>query len=106
MVCRLNERDHGESPEGEWRRSTKSAYPPSGRTAKPLSCPRCGTADKSVHHRTRLDWRHFACFRFEARLHSEVPHVDCTACGQTTQPPAPWAHEGGGYRPSHALLAG
>lgn len=66
-------------------------------TAKRLSCPRCGTTDQGVHDRIRRDWRHLDFFQFEARLHAEVPRVDCSACGKTTQLPVPWAREGSGF---------
>ncbi len=59
------------------------------RTAKPLSCPRCGISDQVVHQRIRRAWRHLACFQFEVRRHADMPRVDCQSCGQTTQVPAP-----------------
>jgi transposase len=33
----------------------------------------------------------------EAWLHAEVPRVDCSACGKTTQAEVPWARPGSGF---------
>ena len=45
----------------------------------------------------RRDWHHLDCFQFEAWLHADVPHMDSTACGKTTQEPVPWARESSGF---------
>jgi transposase len=45
----------------------------------------------------RRSWRHLDFFQFEAWLHAEVPRVQCSGCGKTTQLPVPWAREGSGF---------
>lgn len=65
--------------------------------AKRLTCPSCGAADQSIHDRNRRSWRHLDFFQFEAWLHADVPRVDCTACGKTSQVSVPWAREGSGF---------
>ncbi|MBP9034884.1 MAG: ISL3 family transposase, partial [Pseudomonadales bacterium] len=47
--------------------------------------------------RVRRSWRHLDFFQFEAWLHAEVPRVQCSGCGKTTQLPVPWAREGSGF---------
>jgi transposase len=60
-------------------------------------CPQCGAVDQAVHDRMHRSWRHLDFFQFEAWLHAEVPRVDCSACGKTSQIPVPWAREGSGF---------
>ena len=50
-----------------------------------------------IHDRVRRSWRHLDFFQFEAWLHAEVPRVQCSGCGKTTQLPVPWAREGSGF---------
>jgi transposase len=65
--------------------------------AKQLPCPDCGVSGQGVHDRIKRDWRHLDFFQFEAWLHAEVPRVDCSACGKTTQVDVPWARPGSGF---------
>ena len=66
----------------------------SGRRA---ACPACGFEHQLIHDRVRRSWRHLDFFQFEAWLHAEVPRVQCSGCGKTTQLPVPWAREGSGF---------
>ena len=61
------------------------------------SCPACGQAHQLIHDRVRRSWRHLDFFQFEAWLHAQVPRVQCSGCGKTTQLPVPWAREGSGF---------
>lgn len=65
--------------------------------AKQLPCPACGVNGQGVHDRIKRSWRHLDFFQFEAWLHAEVPRVDCSACGKTTQAEVPWARPGSGF---------
>lgn len=65
--------------------------------ANKLPCPACGVAGQGVHDRIKRSWRHLDFFQFEAWLHAEVPRVDCSACGKTTQAEVPWARPGSGF---------
>ena len=65
--------------------------------AKQLPCPACGVSGQGIHDRVRRDWRHLDFFQFEAWLHAEVPRVDCSACGKTSQVEVPWARPGSGF---------
>ncbi len=62
-----------------------------------LTCPACGAAGQKVHDRKARSWRHLDFFQYEAWLHAQVPRVDCTSCGKTTQISVPWAREGSGF---------
>jgi len=66
-------------------------------TGKRAACPACGVEHQLIHDRVRRSWRHLDFFQFEAWLHAEVPRVQCTGCGKTTQLPVPWAREGSGF---------
>ncbi len=68
-----------------------------GHTGKRVACPACGIEHQMIHDRVRRSWRHLDFFQFEAWLHAEVPRVQCTGCGKTTQLPVPWAREGSGF---------
>ena len=68
-----------------------------GCKAARFSCPNCGAADQGIHDQVRRDWRHLDFFQFEAWLHAEVPRVQCSACGKTSQIGVPWAREGSGF---------
>ncbi len=59
--------------------------------ANKLPCPACGADGQGVHDRIKRSWRHLDFFQFESWLHAEVPRVDCSACGKTTQAEVPWA---------------
>ncbi len=65
--------------------------------AKKLPCPACGISGQGIHDRVRRDWRHLDFFQFEAWLHADVPRVDCSGCGKTTQVDVPWARPGSGF---------
>ena len=65
--------------------------------AKQLTCPACGVSGQGVHDRIKRDWRHLDFFQFEAWLHADVPRVDCSACGKTSQVDVPWARPGSGF---------
>lgn len=62
-----------------------------------LPCPACGVSGQGIHDRVKRSWRHLDFFQFEAWLHAEVPRVDCSACGKTTQAEVPWARPGSGF---------
>ena len=66
-------------------------------TGKRATCPACGVEQQLIHDRVRRSWRHLDFFQFEAWLHAEVPRVQCSGCGKTTQLPVPWAREGSGF---------
>ena len=66
-------------------------------TGKRVPCPACGAAHQPVHDRVRRSWRHLDFFQFEAWLHADIPRVQCSDCGKTTQLPVPWAREGSGF---------
>lgn len=66
-------------------------------TGKRANCPACGVEHQVIHDRVRRSWRHVDFFQFEAWLHAEVPRVQCSGCGKTTQLPVPWAREGSGF---------
>ena len=66
-------------------------------TGKRAACPACGMEHQLIHDRVRRSWRHLDFFQFEAWLHAEIPRVQCTGCGKTTQLPVPWAREGSGF---------
>ena len=70
-----------------------------------LSCPQCGATDQRVHDRMRRSWRHLDFFQFEAWLHADVPRLNCSACGKTSQLPVPWAREGSGFTVLFEALA-
>jgi transposase len=61
------------------------------------ACPACGAEHQRIHDRVRRSWRHLDFFQFEAWLHAEVPRVQCSGCGKTTQLAVPWAREGSGF---------
>lgn len=65
--------------------------------AKQLPCPACGMNGQGIHDRVRRSWRHLDFFQYEAWLHADVPRVDCSACGKTTQVEAPWSRPGSGF---------
>ena len=65
--------------------------------AKQLPCPACGVSGQGIHDRIKRSWRHLDFFQFEAWLHAEVPRVDCSACGKTSQAEVPWARPGSGF---------
>jgi transposase len=65
--------------------------------ARQLPCPACGVDGQGIHDRVKRSWRHLDFFQFEAWLHAEVPRVDCSACGKTTQADVPWARPGSGF---------
>jgi transposase len=65
--------------------------------AKELTCPACGVSGQGIHDRIKRDWRHLDFFQFEAWLHADVPRVDCSACGKTSQVNVPWARPGSGF---------
>lgn len=65
--------------------------------AKQMPCPACGVAGQGIHDRIKRSWRHLDFFQFETWLHAEVPRVDCSACGKTTQVDVPWARPGSGF---------
>lgn len=62
-----------------------------------LPCPACGVNGQGIHDRVKRSWRHLDFFQFEAWLHAEVPRVNCSACGKTTQAEVPWARPGSGF---------
>jgi transposase len=62
-----------------------------------FACPQCGAGHQKVHDRMRRSWRHLDFFQFEAWLHADVPRVNCSACGKTSQMLVPWAREGSGF---------
>lgn len=62
-----------------------------------LLCPACGVDEQGVHDRIKRSWRHLNFFQFEAWLHADVPRVNCSACGKTTQSEVPWANPGSGF---------
>ena len=64
---------------------------------KRATCPACGVEHQLIHDRAPRSWRHLDFFQFEAWLHAQVPRVQCTGSGKTTQLPAPWAREGSGF---------
>ncbi|EPZ16559.1 hypothetical protein M622_11650 [Thauera terpenica 58Eu] len=66
-------------------------------TGKRAACPACGAEPELIHDRVRRSWRHLDFFQFEAWLHAEIPRVQCSGCGKTTQLPVPWAREGSGF---------
>src|SRR5690606_32304177 len=66
-------------------------------TGRRAACPACGFEHQLIHDRVRRSWRHLDFFQFEAWLHAEVPRVQCSGCGKTTQLPVPWAREGSGF---------
>ena len=66
-------------------------------TGRRAGCPACGFEHQLIHDRVRRSWRHLDFFQFEAWLHAEVPRVQCSGCGKTTQLPVPWAREGSGF---------
>ena len=66
-------------------------------TGKRVPCPACGAVHQPVHDRVRRSWRHLDFFQFEAWLHADIPRVQCSSCGKTTQLPVPWAREGSGF---------
>ena len=66
-------------------------------TGKRVPCPACGAVHQPVHDRVRRSWRHLDFFQFEAWLHADIPRVQCSGCGKTTQLPVPWAREGSGF---------
>jgi transposase len=68
-----------------------------GHSGKRAACPACGAEHQLIHDRVRRSWRHLDFFQFEAWLHAEVPRVQCSGCGKTTQVPVPWAREGSGF---------
>jgi transposase len=65
--------------------------------ASQLPCPACGVGGQGIHDRIKRSWRHLDFFQFEAWLHAEVPRIDCSACGKTTQVEVPWARPGSGF---------
>jgi len=65
--------------------------------AKRMACPACGMTDQGIHDRVARSWRHLDFFQYEAWLHADVPRVQCSGCGKTTQVPVPWAREGSGF---------
>ena len=65
--------------------------------AKQLTCPACGVSRQGIHDRTKRDWRHLDFFQFEAWLHADVPRVDCSACGKTSQVDVPRARPGSSF---------
>jgi len=73
--------------------------------AKQLSCPHCGLVDQGIHDRLRRSWRHLDFFQYEAWLHADVPRVQCTGCGKTTQVGVPWARPGSGFTALFEALA-
>ena len=66
-------------------------------TGKRVPCPACGAVHQPVHDRVRRSWRHLDFFQLEAWLHADIPRVQCSSCGKTTQLPVPWAREGSGF---------
>ncbi len=58
-----------------------------------------------MHDRVRREWRHLDFFQSEAWLYADIPRVDCTNCGKTTQIPVPWAREASGFRLLFEALA-
>ena len=68
-------------------------------------CPHCGAAEQKVHDRMRRSWRHLDFFQYEAWLHADVPRVQCSACGKTTQMGVPWARENSGFTMLFEALA-
>ena len=66
-------------------------------TTKRADCPGCGQVEQGIHDRISRSWRHLDFFQFEAWLHADVPRVQCTGCGKTTQMAVPWAKEGSGF---------
>lgn len=66
-------------------------------TGKRAACPGCGAEHQLIHDRVRRSWRHLDFFQFEAWLHADVPHIQCSGCGMTTQMTVPWAREGSGF---------
>lgn len=66
-------------------------------TGKRAACPSCGAEHQLIHDRARRSWRHLDFFQFEAWLHADVPRIQCTGCGKTTQMTVPWAREGSGF---------
>ena len=68
-----------------------------GHTGKRAACPGCGAEHQLIHDRVRRSWRHLDFFQFEAWLHADVPRIQCSGCGKTTQMTVPWAREGSGF---------
>jgi len=66
-------------------------------TGKRAACPGCGAEHQLIHDRVRRSWRHLDFFQFEAWLHANVPRIQCSGCGKTTQMTVPWAREGSGF---------
>jgi transposase len=61
------------------------------------ACPGCGAEHQLIHDRVRRNWRHLDFFQFEAWLHADVPRIQCSGCGKTTQVTVPWARAGSGF---------
>ena len=70
-----------------------------------LACPACGAGAQRIHDRLRRSWRHLDFFQFEAWLHCDVPRIDCTSCGKTSQVNVPWARPGSGFAAAFEALA-
>lgn len=68
-------------------------------------CPACGAVGQPVHDRRARSWRHLHFFQFEAWIHCDVPRIQCSQCGGTTQPPVPWAREGSHFTLMFEALA-
>ncbi len=69
-----------------------------GCQAKALARPACWVFTQHVHDRLRRSWRHPDFFKFEARLHCDVPLMACSGCGKTRQAGVAWARPGLGFR--------
>ncbi len=72
---------------------------------KRATCPACGIEHQLIHDRAPRSWRHLDFFQFEAWLHAQVPRVQCTGSGKTTQLPVPWARPGSGFTAAFEALA-
>jgi transposase len=70
-------------------------------TIKRADCPGCGQVKQGIHDRISRSWRHLDFFQFEAWLHADVPRVQCTGCGKTTQMAVPWARTNSQTRSCH-----
>jgi transposase len=68
-------------------------------------CAACSAQGQPVHDRRSRSWRHLHFFQFEAWIHCELPRIQCSACGGTTQLPVPWARAGSHFTLMFEALA-
>jgi transposase len=65
--------------------------------ANQLPCPACGVNGQGVTTASNAVGGIWISFSLKPWLHAEVPRVDCSACGKTTQAEVPWARPGSGF---------